>query len=320
MDRFEAMTLLVATVEAGSFSAAGRKLGVPLATISRKVADLEHHLKARLLTRSTRKLVLTEVGTAYIDACKRILEQVSEAERTASGEFSIPRGELSVTAPIVFGHMYVLPIVNEFLTLYPDVNVRLVLSDHRLGVINERIDLALHVGTLPDSSLVAIRLGTTCRVVCGSPDYFAAHGTPKSPAELNEHACITFDALAQSPAWKFASPKRRKEKAVMIRARLTVNTAEAAVDAAIAGVGLAHVLSYEAWPAYESGKLKLILRQFDPDPVPVSLVYAGQGHLPVKSRCFVDFAVPRMRAVLEKLTKRNPPGLAKAGSNAEAYA
>ena len=320
MDRFEAMSILVATVETGSFSAAARELNMPLATVSRKVAELEAHLNVRLLVRSTRKLVLTEAGTAYIEACRRILEQVNEAERTALGEFSTPRGDLVIAAPVVFGRMYMLPLVNEFLALYPDVNVRLVLTDRDINLVNEHIDLALKVGTMPDSNLVATRLGTTCRVVCGSPDYFAKRGTPKSLTDLADHACISFDALAQGPAWKFAVSERRREKAVPIRPRLVVNTAEAAVDAAIAGVGLAHVLSYQAWPAYQAGQLKLILREFDPDPVPVSLVHAGQGPLPVKARCFVDFVVPRLRKVLEKLTKKNPQGLARADSDAGALA
>lgn len=320
MDRLEAMSVLVATVEAGSFSAAGRKLGTPLATVSRKVAELEAHLNARLLVRSTRKLTLTEAGVVYIDACKRILEQVGDAERTVSGEFRTPRGELVVTAPIVFGRMHMLPVVNEFLAMYPEVNVRMVLSDQNLNLVDEHIDIAVRLGTMPDSRLVATRLGTTCRVVCGSPDYFARYGTPTSLAELADHACVSFEALAQGPAWKFASTGGRAEKSVPIRPRLVVNTAEAAIDAAIAGVGLANVLSYQAWPAYQAGKLKLILRQFDPNPVPVSLLHAGQGLLPVKSRCFLDFATPRLRKVLEKLTKKNPPGLAKADSDAGAYA
>jgi len=320
MDRFEAMATLVATVETGSFSAAGRKLGMPLATVSRKVADLEAHLNTRLLVRSTRKLTLTEAGAAYIDACKRILEQVGDAERVASGEFMTPRGELVVSAPVVFGRMHLLPVVNEFLATYPDVNVRIVLSDQNLNLVNEHIDIAVRLGTMPDSTLVATRLGTTCRVVCGSPEYFSTHGTPKSLAELADHACISFEALPQGPAWKFASANGRGEKAVAIRPRLVVNTAEAAIDAAIAGVGLAHVLSYQAWPAYQAGKLKLILRQFDPKPVPVSLVHPGQKLMPVKSRCFMDFATPRLRKVLEKLTKKNPPGLASADSDAVAFA
>jgi DNA-binding transcriptional LysR family regulator len=186
-------------------------------------------------------------------------------------------------------------------------------------LLDEHIDLAVKVGSLPDSNLVATSLGTVCRVVCGSPDYLAAHGTPKALEDLQEHACISFEALAQGPAWKFAAPTRRGEKSISIRPRLVVNTAEAAVDAAIAGVGLAHVLSYQAWPAYEEGKLKLILRQFDPNPVPVSLVHTGQGELPAKARRFVDFAVPRLRKTLAKLTRKNPPGLAKDAS-AAAYA
>jgi DNA-binding transcriptional LysR family regulator len=310
MDRFEAMTLLVATVETGSFSAAGRKLGTPLATVSRKVADLESHLGARLLVRSTRKLTLTAAGTAYLDACRRILEQVDEAERNASGEFSTPRGELVVSAPIVFGRMHMLPIVNDFLAQYPEVNVRLALSDESLHMLGERVDLAVRVGPLPDSSLVATRLGTTCRVICGSPDYFARHGKPKSLADLAKHACISFETLAQGPAWNFAVPHRRSEQRVPITPRLVVNTADAAIDAAIAGVGLAHVLSYQAWPAYQAGQLMLVMREFDPAPVPVSLIFAGQGELPAKSRCFVDFAVPRLRKILEKLTKKNAPSLA----------
>jgi len=321
MDRFEAMSILVATVETGSFSAAGRRLGMPLPTVSRKVADLEAHLGARLLVRSTRRLEITEAGAAYIEACRRILDQVNEAERAAAGEYNEPRGDLVVAAPVVFGRVYVLPIVNDFLMAYPEVKVRLVLSDHNLDLVTEHIDLAVRVGSMPDSNLVATRLGTTCRVVCGSPGYFNAHGTPRSLADLAKHACISFEALAQGPAWKFAqSAQRRTEKAVQVRPRLIVNTAEAAVDAAIAGVGLAHVLSYQAWPAYQAGQLKLVLREFDPDPVPVSLVYTAQRLLPLKSRLFLDEATPRLRKVLEKLTKKNPPALAKPDSSAGAYA
>jgi DNA-binding transcriptional LysR family regulator len=311
MDRFEAMGVLVAVVETGSFSAASRKLGAPLATVSRKVADLESHLKVRLLTRSTRKLTPTEAGINYIEACRRILEQMAEAERAATGEFSVPKGELVISAPVVFGRLHVLPIVNDFLAECPEVNVRLILSDTSLNMLNDHIDLAVRVGALPDSSLVATSLGTVCRVVCGSPQYLEARGMPECIEDLQQHACISFEALAQGPAWKFAVPTRRGEKSIAIRPRLVVNTAEAAVDAAIAGVGLAHVLSYQAWPAYEAGKLKLILRQFDPNPVPVSFLHTGQGQLPAKSRRFMEFAVPRLRKALQRLTRKNPPALAK---------
>ena len=170
MDRFESMTVLLTAVEAGSLSAAGRRLGMPLATVSRKVSELETHVKARLLSRSTRKLTLTDAGRDYVVACKRILEDVNEAERAASGEYSAPRGELIVTAPIVFGRLHVLPVTTEFLAAYPEVAVRLVLGDRVVNLLEDQVDLAVRIGELPDSSLIATRVGTIRRVVCGSPD------------------------------------------------------------------------------------------------------------------------------------------------------
>ena len=184
MDRLEAMSLLVAVAEAGSLSAAGRKLGVPLPTVSRKISDLEAHLNTRLLTRSTRKLALTDSGVAYVAAAKRILDEVSEAERAASGEHAAPRGDLVITAPVVFGRLHVLPVIAEFLGRWPEINVRLVLADRNLHLIDDHIDMAVRIGALADSALVATRVGAVRRVVCGSPAYFAAHGVPKSPEDL----------------------------------------------------------------------------------------------------------------------------------------
>ena len=203
MDRFESITVLLAAVETGSLSAAGRKLGMPLATVSRKVSELEAHLKARLLSRSTRKLTLTDAGREYVVACKRILEYMSEAERAASGEYSAPRGELIITAPIVFGRLHVLPVISEFLKAYPEVDVRLVLGDRIANLMEDQVDLAVRIGELPDSSLIATRVGTIRHVVCGSPAYFAEYGTPKSPNELTAHRCITFAALMSPNAWTF---------------------------------------------------------------------------------------------------------------------
>ena len=184
MDRFEAMSILVASVDAGSFSAAGRKLGMPLPTISRKVAELEEHLQTRLLVRTTRKLMLTEAGASYLAASKRILEQVSEAERAAAGEYNTPRGELILTAPIVFGRLHVLPVVNAFLASFPEINVRLILSDRNVHLVDDHIDMAVRIGRLPDSSLIATQVGTIRRVTCASPAFLASHGTPKIPADL----------------------------------------------------------------------------------------------------------------------------------------
>jgi DNA-binding transcriptional LysR family regulator len=298
MDRFEAMSILVASVEAGSFSAAGRKLGMPLPTISRKVAELEEHLQTRLLVRTTRKLMLTEAGAAYLAASKRILEQVGEAERAAAGEYSTPRGDLILTAPVVLGRLHVLPVVNAFLAGFPEINIRLILSDRNVHLVDDQIDMAVRVGRLPDSSLIATQVGTIRRVTCASPTFLAAHGTPKIPDELALLPCVTFEALAEGVAWTFSSKDGRSQQSVRIQPRLLVNTAEAAIDAAMAGVGVTHVFSYQAASAMQDGRLVRILRPFERPAVPVSLIHAGQGLLPLKMRRFLEFAAPRLRKVL----------------------
>ena len=300
MDRLEAMVTLVAAVEAGSLSAASRKLGMPLATVSRKVSDLEAHLRTRLVNRTSRRLTLTDAGRSYVAACRRILEDVGEAERAASGEYSAPRGELIITAPIVFGRLHVLPVALEFLAAYPDIDIRLVLADHVVNLQEDHVDLAVRIGALPDSSLMATRVGAIGRVVCASPAYFAERGLPKTPGDLSQHDCVTFGGLTSSDTWIFASGK--SAVSVPVHSRLVVNTAEAAIDAAVAGIGITRVLSYQAANAIRAGTLALALREFEPTPTPVSLVYAGEGLLPVKLRAFVDFTAPRLKARLAQLT------------------
>jgi DNA-binding transcriptional LysR family regulator len=296
LDRLESMSILVAAAEAGSLSAAARRLGTPLATVSRKISDLEAHLKVRLLNRSSRRITLTEVGQSYVEACKRILETLEEAERSASGEYSVPKGELIVTAPIVFGRLHLLPVVTAFLGAYPDIDIRMVLSDHSANLLEEHIDLAVRIGSLPDSSLVASRVGTIRRVVCGSPAYFNARGTPVHPSELGAHDCVTFQGLAFPDAWTF--PVGKSDISVALRSRLVVNTAEAAVDAAIAGVGITRVLSYQIAKAVQAGALVAVLREFEPAPWPVHVVHASQKLVPLKLRAFLDFAAPRLKAQL----------------------
>jgi DNA-binding transcriptional LysR family regulator len=298
MDRLEAMSVLVAVVETGSLSAASRRLRTPLPTVSRKLAELEAHLGTRLLIRSTRKLSLTDAGADYVAACRRILEQVGDAERAASGEYSAPRGELILTAPIAFGRLHVLPTVAAFLASFPEINVRLVLGDRNARLIEDDIDMAVRIGALPDSSMVATRVGFVRRVVCGSPGFFAGHGTPKRPEDLADLACVTFDALASPTAWRFPTPDAKAERPVPIRSRLSVNTAEAAVDAAVAGLGVTRVLSYQAAQAVRDGTLQIVLAAFEPAPLPVSLLHAAQGSLPLKMRAFLDFAAPRLRQAL----------------------
>jgi len=293
MDRLDSMSILVTAVETGSLSAAARRLGTPLATVSRKVSALEAHLKTRLLNRSNRKLTLTDAGRSYVASCKRILADIGEAERAASGEYSAPRGDLIISAPIVFGRLHVLPIAMAFLKAYPDIDIQLSLADRVIDLLEDHVDLAIRIGELPDSSLVATRVGAIRRVVCASPAYFAARGTPQSCEELGAHDCIAFSGLMSPESWTFTAGK--SDISVAIHARLVVNTAEAAVDAAIAGVGITRVLSYQIASAVRAGALVLALQEFEPVPSPVSLVHTGQRLLPLKLRAFLDFAGPRLK-------------------------
>ena len=196
MDRLESMSILLTAVEAGSLSAAARRLATPLSTVSRRISELEAHLKARLLNRSSRNLTLTDAGRSYVEACKRILEDVGEAERAASGEYSAAKGELNITAPMVFGRLHVLPVAMEFLKAYPAVDIRCVLNDRVINLLEDHIDLALRIGDLPDSSsLITTQIGSVRRVVCGSPAYFARRGVPENIDELAMHDCITFEGF-----------------------------------------------------------------------------------------------------------------------------
>jgi DNA-binding transcriptional LysR family regulator len=296
MDRLEAMSVLVAVAEAGSLSAASRRLGTPLATVSRKISELEEHLETRLLNRSSRRMTLTDPGRSYVAACKRIIDQVDEAEREATGEYRMPKGRLAVTAPLVFGRRHVLPVATEFLQTYPDIDLRLVLTDHVLDLLEGNLDLAIRIGILPDSSLVATRVGSTRHVVCASPGYLAARGRPRKPDDLTGHDCITFEGLGSQQGWAFGSGKGIRT--VPVRARLAVTTAEAAIDAAIAGAGVTRVLSYMIEDARRAGRLQIVLEAFEPPPWPIQLVHAGQGALPRKRRVFLDWMTPRLRARL----------------------
>lgn len=298
MNRLQSMGVLVAVADAGSLSAAGRKLGMPLATVSRKVSELERDLKTRLLIRSTRQLILTESGRGYVAACRRILDDVQEAERAAAGEYSAPRGELVITAPVVFGRLHVLPVLVEFLQAYSEVNVRLALGDRIVNLLEDHIDLALRIGTLPDSGLIATTLGSIRRVVCASPAYLAKQEVPRHPRDLAAHRCVSFEPFATANTWHFQVDGA--DIAVPIHPRLVVSTAEAAIDAAISGIGVTCVFSYQVESALIAGHLKLLMESFEPAPIPVSFLYSSQGRLPLKLRALIDFAAPRLRARLEK--------------------
>lgn len=297
MDRLDAMMLLVTAADEGSLSAASRRLRTPLATVSRRVAELEQQLKVRLLHRGARKLVLTEAGRAYVESCRRILEDVAEAERAATGEYRTPQGELTISAPAVMGRSHVLPVVNEFLRAFPDIRMRLQLSDRHVNLVEEHVDLAVRIGEPPDSaSLVAARLGLIRLILCASPAYLAARGVPEAPADLMAHDCIVHEAHPASHHWRFFTPGGIQT--IEVPHRLTLSLGEATVAAAVGGAGIARALSYVTDEAVRDGALTPLLEAYEPPPIPVSILYPSQRQVPLKLRAFLDFAIPRLRARL----------------------
>src|SRR5437763_3775586 len=307
MNRLEAMSVVLAVAEAGSLSAAARQQKTPLATVSRKVSELEAHLQTKLFNRSTRALIPTDAGRSYIAAAKRILADVAEAERAASGEYTTPRGDLTVSAPVALGRMHLLPVVAEFLATFPEVDVALSLQDRAVNLLEEHVDVALRMGALADSSLIAVRIGEVCRVVCASPAYLKSRGAPRSPDDLAEHDCISYPPIQSPSTWTFR--REQRDYAVPVRSRLIVSNVEAARDGARAGIGIAVAFSYQVGELIKSGELTPLLQDFVPPPQPISFVYSPNRFMPVKLRAFLDFALPRLKARLGDLPKgAAPPG------------
>ncbi len=298
MDRLEAMAMLVAVTEQGSLSAAARHLRVPLATLSRKVSALETLIGARLLTRTTRKLTLTEAGDAYVAAARRILDDVENAEREAAGEYTTPRGQLTLTAPVMFGRLHVLPLVTEFLATWPEITVRLSLTDRNVDIVEDHVDMAVRISQLPDSTMVATKVGEMRTVVCANPALLATHGTPRRPDDLRNLPCVTVDAPILSSTWRFRVPGGPGTTEVRISPRLSVSGTETAAEAAVHGTGIARLLYYQAARGLADGTLRTVLEDYEPEPQPVHLVHASRGQMPLKMRCFLDFAAPRLREVL----------------------
>jgi DNA-binding transcriptional LysR family regulator len=296
-DRLEAMAMLVCSVEEGSLSAAARKLRIPVATLTRNVNDLEASVRTKLLVRSTRKLNLTEAGVEYVASAKQILEQVEEQERRAAGEFTAPRGELVVTTPVQVARLRVLPVIDQFLKLYPEIRIRLLQTDRNVDLIDTHADVAVRIGRMRDSSLVAARVGSLRVVVVASPMLLKKHGEPDTPEDLRGYPCVVFDSPNLSP-WRFRIPHTGQIAEVAEVPRLLVSSPDAAVDSAIDGIGATLVLEHDVAAAVKAGKLKYILQEFEVDPLPVHLVYLSRSTMPIKLRRFIDFAVPKLRETL----------------------
>lgn len=303
MDRLDAMTILLAAVDAGSLSAAGRQLGLPLTTVSRRVSELEEHLKTRLLLRGSRKLTLTDSGRSYVASCRRILDDIAEAERGAAGEYVTPRGELTISVSQIMGRVHVMPVVQEFLEAYPDIRMRVLLNDRRVDLMEEDVDIALRVGELADSSMIALRLGHFRRMLCASPAYLKIRGVPKKPSDLGSHNCVAYDRAiipgTGGSNWEFGS--KETLEIVPIPYRLLVNSVEAAASAAVAGAGVARMPSYLASQFLKAGLLVTLLEEYEPPLLPASLIYPSQRKVPLKLRAFLDFSLPRLRDRICKL-------------------
>jgi DNA-binding transcriptional LysR family regulator len=301
MDRIGSVAVFVEVAERRSFAEAARRLGRSPTAITRAIGELEARLGVRLLNRTTRAVGVTEAGERFLAGARRVLADLDEIERAAVGEGTAPRGELRVTAPILFGRLHVSPIMIEFLERFPDVSVALSLIDRPVDLVEEGLDVAVRIGALAESSAIASRVGALHRIVVASPDYLARCGTPKAPAELGAHAIIAFSGMEGADRWVFRG--QGGEASVAIRPRLVVTTAEAAVDAARAGFGVTRVLSYQAADDIARGSLRRLLQAHEGAELPVHLLYPGGRHPPPKLRAFLDFAVPRLRRRCEQIRR-----------------
>ncbi len=285
MDRFESLSVFVAVAEKRGFAAAARALGLSPPAVTRAVAALERHLGVTLFHRSTRAVSLTDDGAGLLDRARRILAELREAEQVAMGSRSVPRGQLYVTAPVMFGRLHVLPVINALLASHADLSARMMLLDRNVRIVEEGVDVAVRIGALADSSLRSVTIGAVRQTIVASPAYLAAHGEPVDPVDLAGHHCIMGSGVRAGGGWPFGA---RAEKAARLVPRLSINGIDAILAAAEAGVGLANVLSYQSAAQIASERLVEVLADHAPPAMPVSLLYdPGRASMPAV-RVFID--------------------------------
>ena len=289
MDRIDAMQVFVAVADLQGFAPAARKLGLSGGAVTRLIAALEEHLGARLLQRTTRSVTLTDVGTRYLERVRRILADVEEAEGSAEGERTRPSGRLVVSAPVGFGRLHVSPVMSAYLKRYPEVSAELRLADRMVNLVEDGVDLAVRIGHLADSSLVARHVGEMRRIVVAASGYLKQRGEPDTPEAIGSHETIQFGAMTASPDWRFV--KDGREIRVACAPRLTTNSADAAIQYAEQGGGLTRVLAYQAAEAIKAGRLRIVLAKFEQPPLPIHLVYPTSRLLSAKVRGFIDLVV-----------------------------
>lgn len=294
MDRFHLMSVFVTVAEEGGFAAAARRLRMSPPAVTRAVACLEERLGARLLTRTTRSVRLTDAGTRYFEDARRILHEADEADEAAAGINAAPRGHLAVTAPMMFGRIYVIPIITAYQMAFSETTVSALFVDRVVNLADEGFDVGIRIGQLPDSSLRAIRVGQVRLVVCGSPQYLKKHGSPKSPSDLANHRIIAASSISTGAEWSFA---RKKEKlTVRLTPHILVNTNDGALEATKLGYGLTRLISYQAASEIQAGTIKTVLTDFEETSLPIHVIFREGRNGSAKVRCFVDLAVEKLRA------------------------
>ena len=293
MDRFHLISVFVAVVDCQGLAGAARKLNLSPPAVTRAINELEANLGLRLLTRTTRSVRVTDAGERYVQDCRRILADLLEADESVSGMHSAPRGRLTVTAPVLFGGLFVTPVVTEYLTRYPGVSASCLFLDRVVNLLDEGVDVAVRIGELPDSSMQAIRVAQVRRVICASPDYLERHGTPESPDDLHSHTIISASSVTPNPEWKLMV--RGELRNTRLQARMITTTNDSAVHAALAGFGLTRLLSYQVAQHLHSGRLKKVLPDFEPEALPVHVVHREGRQAPQRVRAFLDLAIERLR-------------------------
>ena len=293
MDRLHLMTVFVAVAEEESFAGGARRLGMSPPAVTRAVAALEERLSVKLLNRTTRYVRATEAGQRYLDDSRRIIAELDEADEAAAGINAEPRGHLAVTAPVLFGKLFVLPGIMEYLRCHPAMEVSALFVDRVVNLLEEGLDVGVRIGELPDSSMKAIRVGSVRRVMCASPGYLDMHGTPHTLAGLSGHTLIAASAVTPTQEWKFG--KVAGQSSFRVKPRLTVNTNDAAVEAAVQGFGITRLLSYQVAAYLASGQLKIVLPEFEPESMPIHVLHREGRYASAKIRSFVDLIAARIR-------------------------
>ena len=287
------MRTFVAVADEEGFAPAARRLGVSPPVVTRAILALEEHLGARLLERTTRKVRVTEAGSRYLGDCKRLLAEVEDIEAAVTGAHATPRGVLGITASVMFGRLFVGPILVDFLAKHSQVTARALLVDQIVDLMDEGLDVAVRIAHLTDSTLTSAKVGAVRHITCASPGYLKKHGTPQTPRDLADHSCFVFSSERSAPSWAYQ--KAGRQLSFRPRPTLLVNSSEVGIDAAVTGAGITRALSYMVAGHIQAGRLRVILKDYELEPIPIHVVYREGRRAPARVRAFVDFVVARLR-------------------------